>query len=109
MPIFRDSRTHIRSVLAPIVGVAVLGYFAYHVVEGNRGVLAWLSLSQEIKQAEALRDETAQARAVLEQRVRLLRPENLDQDMLDERARAMLNLGREGELVIIDAAPAAQP
>ena len=39
---------------------------------------------------------------MLEKRVALLSSESLDLDMLEERARIILNLGTKNELVIID-------
>ncbi|MEK9596102.1 MAG: hypothetical protein VW057_09085, partial [Rhodospirillaceae bacterium] len=43
-----------------------------------------------------------QRRQLIEDRVALLRPESLDRDMLEERARAMLNLGYATDVVIAD-------
>jgi cell division protein FtsB len=40
-------------------------------------------------------------RDALDHRVGLLRPEHLDRDMLDERAREMLNLAGPNEIVIL--------
>jgi cell division protein FtsB len=43
----------------------------------------------------------SQAKRRLERRVALLRPESLDRDMLEERARAVLNLARPEDRVIL--------
>ena len=43
---------------------------------------------------------TTHEREKLEKRVDLLRPENLDLDMLEERARSVLGLAHPDELVI---------
>lgn len=77
-----------------------MAYFAYHTVEGNRGVLAWARLNKEILAAEMELATVASERQALEHRVLLLRPDHLDPDMLEERARVMLNMGRADELVI---------
>ena len=77
-----------------------MAYFAYHTVEGNRGVLAWARLIMEILAAEMELATVASERQALEHRVLLLRPDHLDPDMLEERARVMLNMGRADELVI---------
>ena len=52
--------------------------------------------------------EIAARRRTLERRVRLLNPAGLDPDMLDERARLMLNFGLADEIVIF-AHPPAEP
>ncbi|MBX9634324.1 MAG: septum formation initiator family protein [Magnetospirillum sp.] len=85
-----------------MIGVGAVAYFAYHTVEGDRGVLAWIRLKNEILEAELQLAKVTTERQALEHRVLLLRPDHLDPDMLEERARAMLNMGREDEVVIFD-------
>ena len=46
--------------------------------------------------------------ARLERDVALLRPESLDPDMLDERARASLNLAHPDDLVMLKRRPVAE-
>ncbi|MGO1117521.1 FtsB family cell division protein [Rhodovibrionaceae bacterium A322] len=78
----------------------MVAYFAYHTVQGERGFLAYLHLSQELQQAEAIQSDLAQERQVMERRVALLGSQNLDPDLLDERARELLNYGQKGDLLI---------
>ena len=92
----------LRHVIGPLIGVGAVAYFAYHTVEGDRGVLAWVRLKNEILEAELQLAKVTTERQALEHRVLLLRPDHLDPDMLEERARAMLNMGREDEVVIFD-------
>ena len=94
-------RRRAHSVIAPLLGALFVGYFAYHAVQGDRGLLAYLRLTQEIRKAEITRDLIQAERYVIEKHVRLLRPDALDPDMLDERARVMLNLGRPDELIVV--------
>jgi cell division protein FtsB len=47
-------------------------------------------------------------RARLERDVALLRPESLDPDMLDERARAILNLVHPDDLIMLKRRPPAE-
>lgn len=75
-------------------------YFAYHTFEGDRGILAWARLNNEILAAEMELATVSSERQALEHRVLLLRPDHLDPDMLEERARIMLNMGRTDEVVI---------
>mgnify|MGYP006126587817 CR=1 FL=1 len=46
---------------------------------------------------------TRKKKQKLELRVRLLHPENLDPDMLEERVRIMLNYGYPNEFIILDS------
>ena len=76
-------------------------YFLYHAVQGDRGFLAWLRLTQDLEQAKLAAVDIDSQRERLEERVGRLQPEHLDPDLLDERARALLNLGRRDEVVIV--------
>jgi cell division protein FtsB len=95
-----EIRRRSRLIIGPITGISLVVYFSYHLVEGDRGLSAWLRLSQEIKVAQATLDQADAERGALDQRVNLLRPGHLDRDMLDERARASLNLVAPDERVI---------
>ncbi|CCG40252.1 Septum formation initiator [Magnetospirillum molischianum DSM 120] len=77
-------------------------YFAYHTVEGDRGIRAWLRLQDEILNAEMQLAKVSSERREMEHRVLLLRPDHLDQDMLEERARIMLNMSKDGDIVVFD-------
>ena len=53
MTVLRALRRRVHFILGPIVGIALTGYFAYHLVEGERGFKAWLHLNREIRTAHA--------------------------------------------------------
>ena len=101
MGIIGEIRRHARSIVPSFLAALTFAYFAYHAVEGDRGLLSWIKLRQEIEAAEVTRVELAAAQATLQRRVTLLRPESLDRDMLEERARAVLNFARPDERVIM--------
>jgi cell division protein FtsB len=89
-----------RSLVWQAAFAGIVGYFAYHAIHGDRGLIALSRLQGEIQQAEGVLGETRGERERMEHRASLLRPENLDPDMLDERARAMLNFSNPDEIVI---------
>jgi len=95
-------RQRLRTIWGPLIALGVVVYFAYHTVEGDRGVLAYLRLKAKLDEAELQLAKVTTDRQELEHRVLLLRPDHLDPDMLEERARIMLNMGRDGEQVIIE-------
>lgn len=77
-----------------------MGYFAYHAVEGDYGLFALGKLQDRV---EALQTDLATARAErekMESHVSLMRPESLDRDMIDERAREALNMADAKDIVI---------
>ena len=96
-----DIRRRIKQVAPQFLSACVMLYFLYHAVQGDRGFLAWLRLTQDLEQAKLTAVEVGSQRERLEERVGRLQPEHLDPDLLDERARALLNLGRPDEFVIV--------
>jgi cell division protein FtsB len=95
-----------RFLLGPVLGIALTGYFAYHLVEGDRGLKAWLRLNREIGTATANLDAVRAERAALDLKVSELRPDHVDPDLLDERIRATLNLVLPDDIVIMRSAVA---
>jgi cell division protein FtsB len=89
------------------LGIGLLAYFAYHAIQGDRGLFAWMALNQQLKQTHALGDAVAAQRSEPENRVERLSSASLDPDLLDERVRAMLNYAHEDEVVIM--LPSAEP
>jgi len=105
MALRKDIRGYARQVVGPTLAVSLFAYFAYHAVEGDRGLLAWIQLEQEIESTQAELTKVTHAREALAHQTELLRSDGLDPDMLDERARAVLGLVRKDEVIIV--APAA--
>jgi cell division protein FtsB len=95
-----------RFLLGPVLGITVTGYFAYHLVEGDRGLKAWLRLNREIGTAATNLEAVRAQRAALDLKVSELRPDHVDPDLLDERIRATLNLVLPDDIVIMRSAVA---
>jgi cell division protein FtsB len=111
MEIGREIRRRLRQVALPLLGACLSAYFVFHAVHGDRGILAWLRLNQELKVATAQAEAASAERAAMERRVTLLSNSSLDLDMLEERARVMLNYAHPDDLIIFldenSTAPAA--
>ncbi len=85
----------------PPVGLALLcGYFVWHSLHGDSGLLARERKQQEIADARATLVRAESERDSMERRVNGLRGERIDRDQLDERARTLLNLVGKDEIVI---------
>ena len=101
MGLMREMRLRARNIAFPVLWLVVAGYFSYHFFHGERGLYALIQLKQQIAEAEVTAKEVAGQRLVLESRVALLKPEHLDPDMLEERSRIVLGVGRDDEVVIL--------
>jgi cell division protein FtsB len=99
------TRTRLRAVLTAlglyVVAALMIGYFGFSAYTGAHGLKAKQDLAQQ--QAALVRDlERVKAeRKQWEHRVSLLRADKLDPDMLDERARAMLNYAHPRDLTLM--------
>ncbi len=89
-----------RQILAPVIFATVFGYFGYHLVNGERGLLAMAQLQRETQIADQNLLEAETERKIWELRVSELRNQSLDPDMLDERARALLNDASKDDIII---------
>ncbi len=105
MMLSRLIRRWMRALIAPACGVALTGYFAYNLVIGDRGLIAWRRLALQLQTEEAHLAALQNEREVMGHRVSELSPEHLDPDLLDERVRATLNLVAPNELVMMKDAP----
>jgi cell division protein FtsB len=101
MLVLKELRRQGRQIIASIFGVAVIGYFAFHAVEGERGLRAYFALNLQTELAREERDALRHGRMTIESRVNLLKPESLNLDMLDERARTVLNKVHEDDFVVL--------
>jgi cell division protein FtsB len=100
MSLLRFLKRVFHALALPVLFLAVSGYFVWHAMHGERGLIA-----REQRQADivAARAELARAEAerdAMERRVTGLRGERVDRDQLDERARALLNMAGRDEIVV---------
>jgi cell division protein FtsB len=97
----REITRRLPGISAQFLLACLAAYFAYHAVQGDRGLNAWWRLSHKLDLAQATLAALDSQRAALSSRAALLRPDSLDPDMLEERARVLLNFGRPDEVVIL--------
>lgn len=86
------------TVLSLGLGAAIL-YLGAHAVTGPQGLVAYVDLQAQEQALETQLADLAAERAALEARAARLKPESLDLDYLDERARLMLAAGDPEEIV----------
>ncbi|WP_085556378.1 FtsB family cell division protein [Azospirillum agricola] len=96
----RAAKSALRQAIMPALCACVVAYFAYYAIHGDRGLVAMKQIQGEIAQAETVLQQLRDERERMERRAQLLRGDNLDRDMLDERARSMLNLSNPRDVVV---------
>lgn len=101
MNLVGEIRRRARHIVGPVVGISFFAYFAYHVVQGDRGLIAWAKMSQQVETAQMEYDRAVAQRVAFGNRVRLLQPQSLDIDLLEERARVTLGLVHRDDIVIM--------
>ena len=79
---------------------AKIFYFTYHIFQGQRGVLAWIRLDKKLKEQEIILNTLTKEKEYLEKEAYLLRPDSLDIDLLEEKARQVLNFAHPDEVVV---------
>ena len=108
MFVLRELKRRAHFVLGPVIGIALTGYFLYNLVEGEHGLLRWLSVTREIRAENANLEAVHAQRKALDLKVSDLKPNHLDPDLLDERVRATLNLVAPDEIVIMQPTASQQ-
>jgi len=80
------------------LGAAIL-YLGAHAVTGRQGLVAYVDLQAQERTLESRLETIQDERDALEARAARMRPESLDRDYLDERARVLLAAGDPDEIV----------
>lgn len=95
-------KKHPKYLILPLLCLFLAGYFTYHAITGQRGLIRYLELKKEVAKDTKIAQDIRQERLKLQARVDSLSPESLDLDMLDEVGRRTLNLGEKDDYVIFD-------
>ena len=98
-------RRRLRAVLIPLfayaIGAGLVAYFLHHAEIGNRGLVAKQVLKVKIyevrQELETLRDEHKE----WDWRLALLRADQIDRDLLEERGRILLGRVHRNDIVVV--------
>jgi cell division protein FtsB len=98
------TRRRLRSILNTlglyVTAALLVGYFGVNAYSGNHGLKAKKDIDRQMAALSADLKHLQVERAQWQRRVNLLKPENIDRDMLDERARALLDYVGPDELTL---------
>ena len=99
--------TRVRPYVSIAVLAALIFYFGFQALTGDRGLLARTTRDQILAARTAELSHLRTQRAELEGRARLLRDGSLSRDLLEERARSLLGLSDPRDYVIRTEPPRA--
>ena len=85
MGLFSDLQNRLRNSGFWIFGALLMIYFAFHAINGDRGLLKYLYLRQEIAEAQKIAGHYNSQKLKLEEKVKHLSNSSLDLDLLEER------------------------
>jgi cell division protein FtsB len=98
-------RPRIRAFLAAlglyVLAALFIGYFGVNAYTGNHGIVAKQNLDQRIADLVRELDATRAERERWEHRVALLKADRIDPDMLDERARQLLDFADPRDVTVL--------
>lgn len=102
-------KRRVRAVVLPALFLAVTGYFVFNAVNGSRGIVAQRHNEAILEQDRVALAATTTRRDRWQARVDSLRHHAIAADMLDQQARAVLNLAEPDDLAVPLKPEAAQP
>ena len=103
MNIFWNIQNKLKHSNFAVLSIVLLNvYFGFYAINGERGLFKMFYLKKEIAAAKEKAEIYQKQKNDLESKVRLLSSDSLDLDLLDERARIVLNLSSEDDFVILD-------
>jgi cell division protein FtsB len=94
-------RAALTAISLYICAALLIGYFGINAYTGAHGLKAKQDLAQQMDELTKELASLKLERATWQHRVSLLRADRIDPDMLDERARAMLDYAHPNDLVLV--------
>ncbi len=81
-----EQHSLIRKNFLTLLGMGLFLYFSYHLLQGERSYIRYISLQKSVSQLEQETLRLSDERKALETRVSMLRPSSINKDLLEERA-----------------------
>jgi cell division protein FtsB len=107
----RRLRTVLNAFALYTLAALLIGYFGVNAYNGDRGLKAKEDIDRQMAALTADLQRLQTEQAQWERRIALLKSDDLDPDMLDERVRALLDYADPHDLTLMLArpSPAATP
>ncbi|MBM3579646.1 MAG: hypothetical protein FJX34_02595, partial [Alphaproteobacteria bacterium] len=102
-PIYRFVKKHnISKILfvACFVGLAAISYFVFFMIFGDKGLVKFFALKQQIENKEINKQELSAKMQEKKNLVKGMSLDSLDLDLVDEQSRKVLGYAGKNEVVI---------
>ncbi len=96
----RAMKRRVRAAVPPLIFLSVTGYFGWSATQGERGLQSYVLRQKQLAEAEAQLSAATTERDAWQRKVASLSSAHLDADVLDERARSLLNLADPTDIVV---------
>jgi len=107
------TRKRLRSFLTAlglyVLAALLIGYFGVNAFSGNRGLKAKQDMDRQMAELSGELDRLKLERNQWQRRIALLKSNDIDPDMLDERARALLDYANPNDLTMMVASQPLAP
>jgi cell division protein FtsB len=94
-------RAFLTALCLYVVAALFIGYFGVNAYTGKNGIKAREGLDRQIADLAGELERVKAERARWERRVALLKSDRIDPDMLDERARQLLNYADPRDVTVM--------
>jgi cell division protein FtsB len=84
-----------------MIWASVTGYFIFHIFSGARGIVSWSKLSREVVSLEKELKSLKEENEFLENKIKLMRSDNLDLDLLEEQALNIIGFANSNDIVVL--------
>ncbi|MDR3180295.1 MAG: septum formation initiator family protein [Holosporaceae bacterium] len=84
-----------------MIWILVASYFIFHIFSGARGAISWSKLSKEVVLLEKELKDLREENEFLENKINLIRSDNLDLDLLEEQAQSVIGFANENDIIVL--------
>ena len=88
-------------IASNIVWISIISYFIFHIFSGARGIISWTKLNKEITLLEKELKDLKEENEFLENKIGLIRSDNLDLDLLEEQAHSVIGFYHKNAIVVL--------
>ncbi|QNT78708.1 FtsB family cell division protein [Entomobacter blattae] len=100
MGLGRAIKKLIKAIIPPCLFIGLTAYFSWNAIQGEHGIKSYQNQLKLLEKAKQARKDALSEQQAWAKRIKGLKENGLDKDILDERARAMLSLANSNDLVI---------